>query len=262
MKQATVTLIDYTGKFAGDAWYAACVMIWTKRTRVEMKPGGLGEIMQWSEKRKTEELEYMAATIPSSHEFCDFTFLIQNVTRAFTHQLVRTRTSSFAQQNMSVQDVTGWSYHTGPTIQTDAHAKMVYDHVMNEIALAYDELIKIPGVSIEDARGVLPTNILTNITMKINLRGLADLLRKRASPRNQGARPGSDGEWTSVHRQIKEIVVDALPWTPIFLDRDEDKVAMEMYHLLEKVEDKLLKTDLTKRVDQLLTNMGTGLASE
>jgi thymidylate synthase ThyX len=40
--------------------------------------------------------------------------------------------------------------------------------------------------AIEDARGVLPTNIHTNIVAKFDLRTLADTMRKRASTRTQG----------------------------------------------------------------------------
>jgi flavin-dependent thymidylate synthase len=256
---AKVELIDHTGRGFNDPWYAASLMIWTKRTRVEMSPGGLEEIRSWSQERKIEELRYMAATVPSSWEFCDFTFFISGVTRAFTHQLVRTRTLSYAQQAMQVLRVdrgNGWDYHVGKTIAGKPDAEEVYRRTMNQIAGAYTTLADTPGVHTEDARGVLPTNILTNIVVKGNLRVLCDMLRKRASPRNQGARPGSEGEWSSVHRQMKERMVEALPWTDLFLNRVADNVAKDLYEMLEDVEDKLLKTNLTKAVDQLMTNIG------
>lgn len=259
--KATVTLIDYTGKFAHDPMYAAGLMIWTKRTRIEMAPGGLQSILSEPKEKLIEELKYMAATVPSSWEFCDFTFLIQSVTRAFTHQFVRTRTLSYAQQAMQVLRMdkgNGWDYHTGTTIAADDDAKALYEQTMSLVGRAYSTLADTPGIHTEDARGVLPTNILTNIVAKGNLRVWADLLRKRASPRNQGARPGSEGEWASVHRQIKAQMIEALPWTDLFLNRTEDKVAADMYQLLEQLppELKLLKTNLTKGVDQLLTNIG------
>lgn len=256
-----VTLIDHTGKGYNDPWYAAALMIWTKRTRVEMTPGGIDEILGWPDDKKTEELRYMAATVPSSWEFCDFTFLIQGVTRAFTHQFVRTRTLSFAQQAMQVLRVDqgdGWDFHVGTTIAGKPAVEQVYRDAMATIAKAYTTLADTPGVKTEDARGVLPTNIVTNIVAKGNLRTWCDLLRKRASPRNQGATPGSEGEWTVVHREIKRQMLEALPWTDLFLNRVADKVAADAYVLLEKVEDKKLRTDLTKHIDQLLTNVGAG----
>jgi hypothetical protein len=256
---AKIQLIDYTGKHAADPWYAASLMIWTKRTRVEMSPGGLEEIMAWDEEKKLEELRYMAATVPSSWEFCDFMFLISGVTRAFTHQFVRTRTLSFAQQAMQILRVDqgdGWDYGVGETIKMNGQAAVTYAETMKTIKQAHAKLVNMPGVHTEDARGVLPTNILTNIIAKGNLRVWADLLRKRASPRNQGARPDSEGEWSLVHREIKEQMISALPWVQLFVNRTADVVAGDIYRLLEKVEDKGLKTNLTKGVDQLMSNIG------
>jgi hypothetical protein len=259
--KAVVDLIDYTGKGTNDPWYAAAIMIWTKRTRTELSPGGLEEILGWPEEKKLEELRYMAATVPSSWEFCDFTFLLRNVTRAFTHQLVRTRTLSYAQQAMQVLRVdrgNGWDYLVGDTIAANYESEKVYSETMKEIARTYTYLADTPGIHTEDARGVLPTNILTNIVVKGNLRAFADMLRKRASPRNQGARPGREGEWTVVHREMKAKMIEALPWTEVFLNRTADVVAADLYALLEDVPDKLLRTNLTKAVDQLLTNVGAG----
>ena len=67
-----------------------------------MSPGLLEEIEGWSAQKRQNEIEYMANTVPSSWEFCDYSFMITGVTRAFTHQLVRTRTASYAQQAMRV----------------------------------------------------------------------------------------------------------------------------------------------------------------
>jgi flavin-dependent thymidylate synthase len=261
-----VTLIDHTGKGMSDPWYAASLMIWTKRTRVEMSPGGIDEIMAWPNDKKIEELKYMAATVPSSWEFCDFTFLIEGVTRAFTHQLVRTRTMSYAQQAMQVLKMNqgdGWKYHTGVTIVGKPVAETIYHDTMNTIAESYSMLLKVDGIKTEDARGVLPTNILTNIVVKGNLRAWCDLLRKRASPRNQGATPGVDGEWTVAHRELRARMMEAMPWTELFLNRVADSVAADAYLLLEQIgkdgiDQKRLKTDITKHIDQLLTNIGAG----
>jgi len=259
MTKAKVELIDWTGKGTGDPWYSASLMIWTKRTRVEMSPGGLAEIYAWPKEKKLEELRYMAATIRSSWEFCDFTFLITGVTRAFTHQFVRTRTLSVAMQSMQINRVDqgiGWDYLVGPTIGGDA--EKFYRATMSAIAHAYSYLADSPGVKVEDARGVLPTNILNNLVVKGNLRAWADMLQKRASPRNQGAKPGGEGEWTVVHRELRRAMIVALPWTELFLNRTMNVVASELYALLERVDDKLLRTNITKAVDELVTEVGGG----
>lgn len=250
-----ITLIDYTGKGI-DPYYSACLMIWTKQTRTQMNPGGFDEIRGWDKARINNELEYMAATVPSSWEFCDFTFLIQDVTRAFTHQLVRTRTASYAQQAMQVLDMSqgpGWSYLVGPSLEgRNDDAKEVYEETMKRIASSYKDLVSLPGIKTEDARGLLPTNILTNIVMKANLRTMCDLIRKRVSPRNQG-------EFVDLLRLMKKEMIETLPWTSIFLEREADQVAAELYALVnEALPAGKQRTDIIKRIDQLLTNVGGG----
>jgi flavin-dependent thymidylate synthase len=251
----SVDLIDYTGKGFNDPWYAASLMIWTKRTRTEMSPGGLEEIRNWPNERKIEELKYMAATVPSSWEMCDFTFLIKGVTRAFTHQFVRTRTLSFAQQAMQVQNMAsgeGWSYLVGPTVAANPEAMEEYEQVMRTIASFYARWVETPGMKTEDVRGALPTNVLTNIVVKGNLRAFCDLIRKRVSPRNQG-------EFVDVLREMKARMLKALPWVDLFINREADRVAQELYRMIEEnIPAGKARTDAVKRIDQLLTNLGSG----
>jgi hypothetical protein len=253
-----VELVDWTGKGTGDPWYAAALLIWAKNTRVMMTESSFEEIRKWPPNKLWNELEYVVNTLPASWEHVDFVFLLTGVTRAFTHQLVRTRTASYSQQAMQIGVKLDWEYHTGMTIKNNAEAMAIYDDCMIQIAEAYQELMKIPGVHPEDARGILPTNILTNIVMKANLRTMCDLLRKRASPRNQGARPGDEGEWAVCHREMKSRMIEALPWCDMFLNRDADKYAADAYLLLEQIPDKKLRTDVTKRIDAILTNVGSG----
>src|SRR5262245_54865632 len=125
-----VELIDHTGAGSGDPWYAADLLIWTKRTRTEMSSGGLAEIKGWPEEKKLEELRYMARTIPSSWELCGYTFLASDVTRAFTHQLVRTRTGSYAQQNQSVQRLTEIRTRVGPSIAGKPDLEASYEQAL------------------------------------------------------------------------------------------------------------------------------------
>ena len=183
-------------------------LIFTKNTRLNMGVDMLENVIGMSEEEKKEQLEYMVNTIKSSWEFVDFTFCIEGVTRAFTHQFVRNRTGSYAQQTMRILNVDGFDYYTGPSIDTVVK-KMVYSDCMNKIQRAYNELIEM-GVAIEDARGVLPTNICTNITAKFNLRSLSDMMASRASSRTQG-------EYRDVMDAMYNCVVEAFPEFAEFL---------------------------------------------
>jgi flavin-dependent thymidylate synthase len=248
-----VTLIEFSGSGWPDpADRAATVLIFTKNTRLQMSPGGLEEIAAWPHEKKMKELEYMANTIPSSHEFCDYTFMIEGVTRAFTHQLVRTRTASFAQQTLRILDVSegnGWDYATGPTIEQGSTFEdqpiraEIYHDTMKSIARAYRSLIG-NGAAIEDARGILPTNILTNIVMKCNMRTFVELVRKRSSSRTQG-------EYREVLEDMKDVVRAMHPWIDLFIDRTMDRAISDLEKLCTSVMGTEERMRAVKLLDQI-----------
>lgn len=249
-----VTLVDFTG--AGSTMpdvYAANVLIFAKSTRLNMTPDLLTKVTEMTEEQRKAELEYIANTIPASHEFVHYTFLIEGVTRAFTHQLVRSRQFSYAQQTMRVLNVEGWEYATGPTITNDRIAfgeerskKSDYDSTMEHIDWCYKELIK-NGAAIEDARGILPTNILTNIMMSGNLRNFCDLIRKRSSPRTQG-------EYREVLTGMKSEMLRVHPFTKMFIDRTFDQAASDLDDMIKEfVGQNPTGIKMLKLVDQMRT---------
>lgn len=244
-----VKLIDYTGAGAADpARHAANVLVFTKQTRLEMNAGLFEEIEGWPWERIESELSYMANTIPSSWEFVEYKFLITGVTRGFTHQFVRTRTASYAQQTMRVLNVNGWGYGTGPTVEGFSERKAEYDACMDSIADTYDKLIAM-GAKIEDARGVLPTNIHTNLVAKFDLRTMSDTARKRASSRTQG-------EYRDVMEAMKAEVMRVHPWTKLFFERTFDKAAAELEDRLTILckqigAGDIVRTNLIKLIDQM-----------
>jgi len=245
-----VTLLDYTGNGHPDKDHAINLLIFTKQTRLTMEPGLLEKIAKWPGDQKYKELQYMANTIPSSWEFVDYTFLIEGVTRAFTHQFVRSRQFSFAQQTMRVLDVStgpGWDYATGPSIDEKSGLRANYHATMKYVADAYKWLIR-DGAKVEDARGVLPTNILTNIVGKCNMRTLVELVRKRSSPRTQD-------EYRLVLDAMKASVRQVHPWIDLFINREVDQVIADLQKCLDGSLDQGLSftyhNDMTKLLDQL-----------
>lgn len=238
-----VTLIDHTGYGHPDHWHAANVLIFTKQTRLQMSPSLLKEIADWPSEKKMDELKYMANTIPSSWEFIQYTFMIEGVTRAFTHQLVRTRTASYAQQTMRVLNVQGWEYATGPSIANDPALKANYDSTMSHIARTYEWLIR-DDAKVEDARGVLPTNILTNIIMSIDMRNFVNIVHTRSSPRTQD-------EYRKVLAAMKAAALAVHPWLHLFFDRTFDKAAQELDEECKGIENKAKRIRMMKLIDQL-----------
>jgi flavin-dependent thymidylate synthase len=239
-----VSLIDYTGAGTPDpADHAANVLIFTKSTRLTMSPSLMEDIKIWTPEAKWKELEYMASTIPSSWEFCHYTFMVEGVSRAFTHQFVRSRTASFAQQTMRVLDVKGWEYTTGPSIKGEPDLEEPYNNCMWEIGNVYSRLIE-EGAKVEDARGVLPTNIKTNIVFGCNLRTLAEMVSKRSSPRTQS-------EYRDVLEAIKNAAMKVHPWLSLFFERNFNKAATDLDKEILSVEGEDKKIRMLKLVDQL-----------
>lgn len=239
-----VSLIEYTGKGRGP-WAAADMLIFAKNTRVKMSPSLLEEISSWSEDKKLSELDYIANTIPASWEFVDYTFMVEEVTRSLTHQLVRTRTASYAQQTMQILDMTGFTYHKGPTLSGDLGR--MYDDAMGYVNDTYSHLIK-EGVSTEDARDLLPNGIHTNILVKANLRTFIDIFHTRISPRNLG-------QYRDLAVAMRDEILRAHPWSELFLRRTRDKAMEELDEMIKALplDDDVagVKFKLLKLVDQV-----------
>lgn len=235
-----VTLINYTSN-------AAELLIFTKSTRLQMSPEALEEIqLQWSPEKKLAELKYMANTIPSSWEFVSYVFMVEGVSRAYTHQQVRTRAASYAQQSLRVLDVSGgFDYVHTDRNKADATAMRVIDQTLRAIKSAYAQLIAL-GQPAEDARGILPTNIATNIVCKFNLRTLSDLARSRTGGRTQS-------EYQKVINAMIDAVLAVHPWASDFLfSRPRDYFAeLEAFAEKEYGGDLIKKGALLKIVDSM-----------
>ncbi len=194
------------------------LLLLSKSTRLELNSSLIEVIESMPMAEKNVQLEYMVNTIKSSWEFMDITFLIEGVSRAFTHQFVRNRQGSYAQQTMRILNMDGFSYVTGPSIKGDLVLEEEYCRTMDMINTAYNNLIHM-GASVEDARGILPTNICTNIMAKFNLRSLSDMMASRASERTQS-------EYRDVVDAMYDVCVEKWPWVTPFL-RDHKHYALK-----------------------------------
>jgi|TARA_R110001599_G_scaffold28478_5_gene98499 flavin-dependent thymidylate synthase len=192
---------------------AVNLLLFTKNTRLMNEDDSYSKISAWSEEAKQKELDYMLNTIKSSWEFIDYTFDIRDVSRGFTHQFVRTRQASYAQQSQRTVDMAGFDYYVPEAIANNEAAKMIYDQTMEVINMRYQQMREM-GVAAEDARGVLPTNIYTNIVAKFNLRTLHEMAKSRLSPRAQG-------EYREVFKGMVDAVVKEHPWAEPFLTPKE-----------------------------------------
>lgn len=196
-----VKLIDFTRN-------AAELLIFTKQTRLNMTPGLLDDIMGWTQERKQAELDYMLHTIQSSWEFVDYIFLISGVPRSFTHQLVRTRSASYAQQSQRLEQ--GQVEFAVPeSIEGENNLVLTFNEAVADALANYELLVKM-GADPQDAREVLPNAATSNIVMKANLRTLHDFMLKRLCVRTQGMAQ-------HVARGLRNEVINVHPWAEPFL---------------------------------------------
>ena len=235
-----VTLLNFTPN-------AKQILVYTKNTRLSVSADMLDKVHSMSDEEIQRELDYMVNTIKSSWEFVDATFCIEGVSRGFTHQFVRNRLGSYAQQTMRILDMGDFDYITGPSIANDPRLKSLYDTMMANINEYYKRLIS-AGAKIEDARGILPTNISTNIIAKFNLRALSQMMMSRASNRTQD-------EYRQVLDAMYAAVVEAEPWCASFLrsSKYDDLKRLESA-ILDSYEGTDMCTQLLKLIDKVRNN--------
>ena len=205
----------------------------------------LGEIHDSERRHYLTEMQKTKLKMPL--EAVSMHFMIENVTRAFTHQLVRQRTAAYAQESMRfavVEDMNeavalppslAWTQEeviAGRTIGEallDAHGDvdpgteefsrlptriqqfLRWRHAVAAIGQSYEYLVN-SGIPAEDARGLMPTNIVTRINYITNLRGLLDHAGNRLCTQAQF-------EWRAVFAQIAQAIRNYAPATEsLYLD--------------------------------------------
>ncbi|MBR3476692.1 MAG: FAD-dependent thymidylate synthase [Candidatus Methanomethylophilaceae archaeon] len=117
-------------------------------------------------------------------EHAVFTFSVEGVSRALTHQLVRHRMASFSQQSQRYVSLTEPTYVTPHTIEGNPEAEKRFEETMDSIWKAYRDLEEM-GIPAEDARYLLPNGCTTNITITMNARELLHFFSLRCCNRAQ-----------------------------------------------------------------------------
>lgn len=121
----------------------------------------------------------------SALEHASYTFAIDGVSRALTHQLVRHRLASYNQQ--SQRYVTYESeprFIVPPHVADDEAAQAIFAESTAAAFDAYRRLID-AGVPAEDARYVLPNAMETKIVVTMNVRELLHFFELRCCKRAQ-----------------------------------------------------------------------------
>lgn len=151
-------------------------------------------------------------------EMLSFTWLVRDVTRAFTHQMVRTRVgAAYVQESMRFSDKRNARVLVPPAIAEDSTRLSGYQESVMDAFLMYARMVE-QGVPIQDARGILPHNVLTHIFVSYTLSTLAKTAALRYCCQAQAMKADGEGEWKTVLEQMKASLPNGLvrfvcaPW--------------------------------------------------
>ncbi|MEK6690889.1 MAG: FAD-dependent thymidylate synthase [Nitrospirota bacterium] len=153
-----------------------------------------------------DQKEFVKKLVKIGHmspiEHATFTFGVEGISRACSHQLVRHRLASYSQQSQryvsessqrsAVGGQTTFDYIIPPSIAEDREAKNAFQKFMVEAQEAYNYLVKklnergIKGEAAnQDARFALPNACETKIMVTMNARELLHFFRQRCCERAQ-----------------------------------------------------------------------------
>ena len=141
-------------------------------------------------------------------EHVSFTFGIEGISRACSHQLVRHRIASYSQKSQRYVNENGFEFITPPEIDALPEAKEEFDRIMDEITASYKKIAdmltdkhkvclmaegmdekqaasKARKLANEDARFLLPNACETKIVVTMNVRSLFNFFRHRCCNRAQ-----------------------------------------------------------------------------
>lgn len=147
--------------------------------------------------KKKEQKTFVEKLMKIGHmstiEHTSFTFGIEGISRACSHQLVRHRIASYSQQSQRyVSEESGFDYIIPPVIREDPELKNFFVDFMGEAQKAYNYLaakLNEKGIKGElanqDARFALPNAAETKIMVTMNARELLHFFRQRCCNRAQ-----------------------------------------------------------------------------
>lgn len=152
----------------------------------------------WTEDYMVEKVRWLLKqphTTPL--EYFNMVWVLKNVSRAFQQQLTRYRMGiGFSIQSLRVVDVGNFATDRNYTLPDSVKDKTTYHDCMLSIEDWYNRMIAETGESTEDARGILPLNVHSPITMAVNYRALLHIVGQRLCHCAQS-------EWRSVVSAIR-----------------------------------------------------------
>jgi thymidylate synthase (FAD) len=182
-----VVLLE-SSKDALSLIYAACRQCYSEKFS--------GDIFDGSREDDAKKAAFVRKVVASGHEspleHVKFTFAIEGVSRALTHQLVRHRVASYSQQSQRYVKEAAFDYILPPSVADDNRLKELFVKTMEHIQQQYNAMLAImreKGIqgekANEDARFVLPQAVESKIVVTMNCRELLHFFKDRCCARAQ-----------------------------------------------------------------------------
>ena len=164
----------------------------------------VSEIMDNFTEEKVEKFinKLVALGHESPLEHVSFTFGIEGISRACSHQLVRHRIASYSQKSQRYVEESCFDYIIPPSI-IGTEYENDYNYMMYQIQEFYKDL-RAMGLEPEDARMVLPNACATSIIVTMNVRTLLNFFKHRDCNRAQW-------EIRSVAREMMKLCKEVAP---------------------------------------------------
>jgi len=189
--------------------YASCRQCYSENFAGDIFEDGLAE--------PEKSAEFIRRVVATGHEspleHAKFTFAIQGVSRAATHQLVRHRVASYSQQSQRYVKESQFDYIVPPSIEKNSRMKEIFISTMaliqenyNKLQQLYKESGQKGEAANQDARFLLPQAAETKIVVTMNCRELLHFFKHRCCMRAQWEIRALANEMLSIaRRELPEV---------------------------------------------------------
>ena len=167
---------------------------------------------------RTDQKEYFANVLRSAHgsvlEHANFSFAFRNVSRVFTHELIRHRAgSAFSQESLRYVRLTDIGFRVPPALEPMRDQVISLVEQLEEFQLSAAEQLDIDNGEMpfhvkkeitSALRRLAPTGLSTDILWTANVRTLRHVVEMRTDP-------GAEEELRSVFNLVAEIMKTEAP---------------------------------------------------
>jgi thymidylate synthase (FAD) len=178
---------------------------------------------------RTDQKEYFANVLRSAHgsvlEHANFSFAFRNVSRVFTHELIRHRAgSAFSQESLRYVRLTDIGFRVPPALEPLRDQVISLVEQLEEFQLSAAEQLDIDSGEMpfhvkkeitSALRRLAPTGLSTDILWTANVRTLRHVVEMRTDP-------GAEEELRSVFNLVAEIMKSEAPSLFQDFNRDDD----------------------------------------